>query len=79
VPIVSIGASAAAIIPHFAGPNPELATILTATNPVSSRVRRNTQIAATDTPGADKVAQFLLGAVAADRVRRMTIEHLTSG
>ena len=48
--MTSIGALAAAIMRHFAGPKPELATILTKVNPASSKVRRNNQIAAADTP-----------------------------
>jgi hypothetical protein len=69
VPITSIGALAAAIMRHLAGPNPELATIFTPPNPASSNFWRISQIAAADTP------QLLLGAVAVDRVRRVHFER----
>ena len=50
MPITSIGVLAAAIIRHFSGPNPELATILALGKPASFSTRRRVHNAAADTP-----------------------------
>ena len=50
MPITSIGASAAAIIRHFSGPKPELATILALGKPASFSTNRKVHSAAADTP-----------------------------
>ncbi len=50
MPITSIGALAAAIIRHFSGPKPELATTLAAGNPASVNTRRKVHSAAAETP-----------------------------
>jgi hypothetical protein len=48
--MTSIGAFAAAMIRHFSGPKPELATILAAGNPASFNTKRRAHSAAADTP-----------------------------